>query len=129
VPAGSEADGVLRERVKERILQFLIECGPPKGLCAIKEEDRSMPPTPRDRSVPSTPRAHQHAVDICKLMEASCCTPSGRPLLPHPPQPLPPPVLPRAPCPGSGRGACSEDREWGGRDAGTPVGRPGQDTC
>lgn len=100
---------ILREKVKERILQFLIECGPPKGLCVITEEDRSVSNTP---SVPSTPRAPRHhhlqqpqqqqqqhaAVDMRKLMEAAYASDSSAPSTPRHssrPQasPKPPPAL------------------------------------
>lgn len=86
-----EGTRLLRERVQERILQFLIECGPPKGLCAIKEEDKS---------IPSTPRAQHHAVDMGKLVEAAsaCSTPSASPSTPRglaraQTSPRPPPAL------------------------------------
>lgn len=102
-----EVAEMLREKVKERILQFLIECGPAKGLCVISEEDRSVAGTPA-ASVPSTPRAYggssssaavpstpsrQHAVDMRKLMETYASDSSA-------------PSTPRA-APGTRRGQAS----------------------
>lgn len=112
---------ILREKVKERILQFLIECGPPKGLCVITEEDRSVPNTPSvpstpraPRPVPSSPHPHQqqqnplhqqqqqiqtHAtVDVRALMEAAYASDSSAPSTPRhsmkaQASPKPPPAL------------------------------------